>query len=206
MAHSIVTIGRQYGSGGHEIGKLLAELLGAKFYDKDLLTLAAKEGGFNEKITEEVDEKPASSLLYSMVTSLGNLDGSMNCLPLNDRLFIAQAKVIKRAAGEGPCVIVGRCADYILRDVPDCINVFIHAPMDYRIRRICRLYDMSEADAQAKIVKTDKQRANYSNHYSDRKWGRVDNFHLSFDSSALSAQRAAELIKTYVEMKRDCER
>lgn len=198
----IITIGRQFGSGGHEIGKTLAERMNMRFFDKDLISLAAKEGGFSEKILREADEKPASSLLYSMVTSLGRSDAGMSCLPLNDRLFIAQSKIIKRLAAEADCIIVGRCADYILRGNPDCINVFIHAPLNARIKRICKRYNLSEKDAEIKILKTDKSRANYVNHYSDHRWGRVDDYHLTLDSAAIGIDNAVKLIADFVELYR----
>ncbi|MFR9190441.1 MAG: AAA family ATPase [Anaerotruncus massiliensis (ex Togo et al. 2019)] len=170
----IVTIGREFGSGGREIGKALADSLGVEFYDKELLEVAAKESGISRDLFESNDEKPVSSLLYSMSVnpySMGNLMG-VDHVPINQKLFLAQFDAIRKIVRERDCVIVGRCADYALRDEPDCLNVFIHAPLQYRVERVKRLYEMSGGEAKDMISKIDKKRAAYYNSYSDKKWGR----------------------------------
>ena len=160
MTNTIITIGREFGSGGCEIGHKLAEKLGIKCYDKDMLDLAAKESGICQEIFESHDEKPTNSFLYSLVMdtySFGYSSGSYTDMPLNHKVFLAQFDAIKKIAKAGPCVLVGRCADYALEDNPELLSVFIHADMDARIRRIARDFDLTDAKAKDMIRKTDKQ-------------------------------------------------
>lgn len=193
---SIITIGRQYGSGGREIGEKLAKKLGIPFYDNKLLEIAAKESGINQEFFEANDEKPVNSLLYI----LSNTYSSDN-LPFNHKLFLAQFEAVKKIASEGPCVIVGRCADYALRDNKNVVNVFIHAALDSRRERAVKLYDVPEKKADEVIIRIDKQRASYYNFYTCQKWGRVDNYDLALDSSLLGIDGAVELLEKYVEIK-----
>ena len=199
MTNKVVTIGRQYGSGGREIGKKLADAMGVPFYDKALLSVAAKESGFCEEILEDYDEKPVNSLLYSLV--MGRAGGTES-LPLNQKLFLAQFSAIKKVAAEGPCVIIGRCADYALREHPDCVNVFIHADLNARAERLARLYSLTPEKAEQTAIKRDKQRAAYYNFYSDKRWGAADHYHLVVDSSAVGVENAVELIHSFVKMAR----
>ena len=157
MTNTIITIGREFGSGGCEIGHKLAEKLGIKCYDKDMLDLAAKESGICQEIFESHDEKPTNSFLYSLVMdtySFGYSSGSYTDMPLNHKVFLAQFDAIKKIAKAGPCVLVGRCADYALEDNPELLSVFIHADMDARIRRIARDFDLTDAKAKDMIRKT----------------------------------------------------
>ena len=134
----VITISRQFGSGGHEVGERLARQLNVPFYDKALIAMAAKQSGLSEEVFAHADEKATSSLLYSMVMgnySFGARVPGINEMPINDKLFIIQSDIIKKAAAEGPCVVIGRCADYILREHPNCLNVFIHANKETRDRR-----------------------------------------------------------------------
>ena len=153
----ILTIGRQYGSGGREIGRKIAEKRGMAFYDKELLTLAAKESGMSEDIFEHYDETPASSLLYSLSMSASALGaGSVYAnVPLHHQVFLAQFDAIRKAAQQGPCVIVGRCADYALAEDPRRLSVFIHAPAQVRLERVCTLYGLSRREAETAMAKTD---------------------------------------------------
>ncbi len=198
MTNKIITIGRQYGSGGREIGKKLADAMGVPFYDKALLSRAAQESGFCEEILEDYDEKPVNSLLYSLF--MGG-PGGVDSLPLNQKLFLAQFDAIKKVASEGPCVIIGRCADYALRDHPNCVNIFIHAQMEARVQRLMRLYNLTAEKAEQTALKRDKQRASYYNFYSDKRWGAADHYHLVVDSSAIGIDNAVELIRIFAEMK-----
>lgn len=196
MRNIVITIGREYGSGGHEIGKKIARKLNIPFYDKELMELSAKESGLSVEVIENNDETAMNSLLYSLSTGGYLMNSFINPtdMPLNDKLFIIQSKVIRKAAEEGSCVIVGRCADYVLRDRDDCINAFIYAPSDVKIKRISELYKLDERSAKIKIVKTDKKRANYYNYYSDKKWGKYTNYNICIDSSVVGIEKTAQLI------------
>lgn len=200
----IITIARQFGSGGHEIGKALAESLGIPFYDKELISLAAKDSGMDAEVFENVDERATNSLLYSLsmgLYSFGNSFSAMGDLPVNDRLYILQHKIIKKLAEEGPCVIVGRCADYVLREKENCIRIFIHADLEYRKKRAIEVRGVEKARAEQVVNKTDKVRANYYSFYSGQKWGYAQNYDLCINSTDLSTEQAVELIKSYIDIK-----
>lgn len=198
----IYTVGRQFGSGGRKIGKTLAEKLGIAYYDKELLTIAAKDSGLSEALFHNADEKPTSSLLYSLV--MGNYpmaSGALgfNEMPLNDQLFLIQSKTIKKVAENGPCVIIGRCADYILRDMPNVISVFIHAPLSARVERAVKVYEVAEDKAEDTCLKADKKRANFYNYYSDQKWGMCRTYDLSIDSSLLGIDGTVDQIIAFAD-------
>ena len=200
----IITIARQFGSGGHEIGKALSEKLSIPFYDKELISMAAKESGIDSEVFEHVDERATNSLLYSLsmgLYSFGTGYSAMGDLPVNDRLYILQHKIIKKLADEGPCVIVGRCADYILKERENCVNIFIHADMEYRKKRAIELRGVDKARAEQVVNKTDKVRANYYSFYSGQKWGFAQNYDLCIDSSKLSTEQIVDLIVSYLGIK-----
>lgn len=208
MANTIITIGRQYGSAGREIGYKVAKDLGIKLYDKEMLDRAAKESGLCQELFETQDEKPTSSFLYSLVMdtySLGYTSGSYTDMPINHKVFLAQFDAIKKIADEGPCILVGRCADYALEEYDNVLSLFIHAKMDARIRRIARIYDLTDAKARDIIVKTDKKRASYYNYYSNKKWGAAESYHMCLDSSVLGINGTAEAIEHLVELKENAE-
>ena len=197
MASMIITIGRQFGSGGRYVGRLLAEKLQIPFYDKELLVEASKESGICQEILEDHDEKPTKSLLFSLVTGVqtGNDPGMMYMdMPLNHRVFLAQFDAIRRVAGEGPCVMVGRCADYVLRDMPNVLNVFVKADMQHRVERAVEHYGFDRMKAEEAIKKADKQRASYYNYYSTNIWGDVNNYDLCVDTGTLGVEGAVDLI------------
>lgn len=201
---TIITIGRQYGSAGRQIGYKVAEDLGIKLYDKEMLDRAAKESGLCQELFEPHDEKPTSSFLYSLVMdtySLGYTSGSYTDMPINHKVFLAQFDAIKKIADEGPCILVGRCADYALEDYDNVLSLFIHADMDAKIRRIARIYDLTDVKAKELIVKTDKKRASYYNYYSNKKWGAADSYHACLSSSLLGIDGTAKAIKMLVELK-----
>lgn len=201
--HLAITIGRQYGSGGREIGVRLGELLGIKVYDKELITLAAEKKGVPADYLHKVDEKATNSLLYSIAigTSLHRNPHLGVEMPINDRLFMMQTEIIKEAVQEAPGIFVGRCADYILRRHKKRLSIFIHADFDHRVSRIAEEYSISRKEAEAKVNKTDKHRVNYYNFYTGKKWGKVDNYHVSVNSSILgiegTAQMLAEMIRIF---------
>ena len=202
--NTIITIGRQYGSGGHDIGKQLAEELNVPFYDKALLERAAKDSGLCQEIFENHDEKPTNSFLYSLVMdtySLGYTTSSFSEMPLNHKIFLAQFDAIKNIAKEGPCVIVGRCADYALADFPNVVNVFLHADMQDRVVRIARRHDLTDAKAKDLIVKTDKRRASYYNYYTSKKGGDAAGYDLSLNTATLGIDGTIHMIREFMAYK-----
>ncbi len=204
----IITIGRQYGSAGLEIGKKLAEELGVNLYDKEMLKRAAKESGLCEELFETHDEKPTNSFLYSLVMdtySLGYSSSSYADMPINHKVFLAQFDAIKKIANEGPCVMVGRCADYALEDYKNVVNVFIYADMDQRIRRIAQKYDLTDAKAKDIIVKTDKKRASYYNYYTNKEWGDAKGYDLCLNSGKLGMYGTVKAILEYIKIRNGVE-
>ena len=202
--NTIITIGRQFGSGGREIGYMVAEKLGIKLYDKEMLQRAAKDSGICEELFESHDEKPSNSFLYSLVMdtySMGYSGSTYNDMPINHKIFLAQFDAIKKIADEGPCILVGRCADYALEDYPNLLSVFIHADLDARIKRIAKKYDLADSKAKDLIIKTNKKRASYYNYYTDKRWGDADSYDACLDSSVLGMEGTAEAIIKLVEIK-----
>ena len=266
--NTIITIGREYGSAGRQIGYKVAEDLGIKLYDREMLERAAKESGICEELFETHDEKPTNSFLYSLVMdsySFGYPSSSYTDMPINHKIFLAQFDTIRKIASEGPCilvgrcaelfasqdekptnsflyslvmdtyslgytnsyvdmpinhkvflaqfdaikklaerescVIVGRCADYALEEFDNVLSVFIHADMDARIRRIARIYDLTDAKAKDLIKKTDKRRSSYYNYYSNKKWGAAESYNICLDSSLLGIDGTAKAIEQLVELK-----
>ena len=204
MANKIYTIGREFGSGGREVGEKLAAKLGIKLYDKELLQQAAKDSGFCEEIFENHDEKPTNSFLYSLVMDTYSVSGYSAApfldMPLNHKVFLAQFETIKKIAEKESCVIVGRCADYALSDNPNCINVFIHADLDVRIKNVSRNLNITENKARDIINKTDKQRASYYNYYTSKKWGDSKSYNLSLDAGKLGTDNCVEMILKFREL------
>lgn len=201
MDKYIITIGRQFGSGGRSIGQKIAEKLDIHFYDKELISIAAKESGTDPEIFKDVDEKAANSLLYSLSTGMygfGSGFSAMGDLPVNDKLYLLQHKIIKEIAEKESCVIVGRCADYVLRENPDCVNIFIYADMAFRKEQSVKKHGIDEARAEHIINKTDKSRANYYSFYSGQKWGMAENYDLCINSSKLSEDKIVDLIIDYI--------
>lgn len=200
--NTIITIGRQFGSGGREIGLKVAEALGIPCYDKELLTRAAKESGFCEEMLINHDERPTNSFLYNLVMdtySFGYNSNSYSDMPISHKVFLAQFDTIKKIGSEGPCVIVGRCADYALADYDNVVNLFIFGDEKCRIKRIMERYNLNEAKAKDMINKKDKQRQSYYNYYSSKKWGRSDSYDLCINSSKLGIEGSVKLIKQFVE-------
>ncbi len=202
MEH-IITISRAFGSGGSEIAGKLAEKLGIKYYDKDLLKRAAEESGMCHEIFENHDERPTSSFLYNLVMDTYSFSyGSSPYveMPISHKVFLAQFETIKNIAAEGPCIIVGRCADYALADLPNVINIFIHSTIEARAERISKKYDLTLDKAKDMIYKKDKQRANYHNFYSSKKWGKADTYDLCIDSHKLGIEKTVAYIEDYVKL------
>lgn len=209
MGNKVYTIGREFGSMGLLVGQKLAERLGIKYYDKELLQQAAKDSGFCEEIFESHDEKPSNSFLYSLVmdtysagsyTAVPFLD-----MPLNHKVFLAQFDTIKNIAEKESCVIVGRCADYALANNPDVINIFVRADLEDRIKIISKRMNLTENKAKDMILKNDKQRASYYNYYTSKKWGDASSYDLCINTSKISVDNAVDLIldfRNYMDAKR----
>ncbi len=198
----VITIGRQYGSGGREIGKKLAERLEIPYYDKELMSEAAKDSGICEELFENHDEKPTRSYLFSLVTGIqhGNVATSPMDMPLNHRIFLAQFDTIRRIAGEGPCIIVGRCADYVLRDHKNVLRVFLKADMEHRKARAIER-GAEPMKAEDFVRKQDKQRAAYYNYYATTSWGDLNNYDLTVDTGLLGYDGTVELLCEYLKIR-----
>ena len=200
----VITIGRQCGSGGKKIGQMLAEKMGVKCYDKELLARAAKESGFCEELFETHDEKPTNSFLYSLVMdtySLGYNTSAYMDMQINHKIFLAQFDTIKKLADEESCVIVGRCADYALADYPNTVSVFVTGNDDDKVKYLMELYSVDKAKAKDIMVKTDKKRASYYNYYSSKKWGDARSYDLCVNSSSIGANGAVDTILAFARAK-----
>lgn len=199
---TIVTIARQFGSGGHEIGRELAQKYDIKCYDKELLSRVAKESGFCEEIIATQDERPTNSFLYNLVMdtySFGYSTSHYVDMPISQKIFLAQFDTIKNIADEGPCVIVGRCADYALANRTDTLNLFIYANEDDKINRIIENGAKTEKEARDLMIKMDKQRQSYYNYYSSKKWGRADSYDFCINSSVLGIEGSVKLISQLID-------
>lgn len=195
--NTVITIARQYGSGGREVGMRLAEVLGIKSYDRELITMAAQKSGMSSEILNHADEKATNSLLYTLALGSSYYGAASigTDVPINDKLFITQSQIIRDLAAEGPCIIIGRCSDYVLRTNPARFSVFIYAPIEARIRRVIeRGAAKTEKEARDLISRTDKRRINYYNYYTGRKWGSPDNYNMMLDSSFLGIGGSARAI------------
>lgn len=198
----IITIGRQFGSLGSEIGNKLSELTGIKCYDREALVAIAEKHGIPAETFEKADEQATSSFLYSLAMSSysGNIAHfGMNDHILTDRVFNIQSAEIKRIAEEGDCIIIGRCADDILDNFPGLLKVFIHAPMEFKVEAIKKYGGTDENGIKKRIQKADKKRASYYNFYTGKGWGDPKNYHFNIDSSVLGVEGTARLIKTIMD-------
>ena len=197
----IITIRREFGSGGRLIGKRLAEKLGVPYYDKELLDRIAEESGFSREMMEDAEKKAKNSFLYSLISAMGTAEAGPESLSLNERFFLAQFDTIKEIAGEGSCIIVGRCADYILRGMPEATNVFIYAEEEDKIKRAVEEYGIPQEHVKKLMKDTDKARANYYAYHTGQKWGEPVNYHLSIDSGYIGIEDIADLIIKYTDVK-----
>jgi cytidylate kinase len=202
--NTIITIGRQFGSGGREIGERLAAHYNINCYDKELLSRAAKESGFCEEMIQNHDERPTNSFLYNLVMdtySFGYNASSFVDMPISHKVFLAQFDTIKKIADEGPCVIVGRCADYALSDYDNVVNIFVQSDEESKIKRIKERFEDVNTDDKARDMmnKKDRQRQSYYNYYSSKKWGRADSYDLCINSGKLGIEGTVNLIIQFVE-------
>ena len=194
----VITIARQYGSGGREIGERVAEILGIPIYDKEIITHAAEKGGLNEEVLKSADESATNSLLYTLAMGSNVLGTTMHFgykMPINDRLFILQSELIKEYAEKGSCVIIGRCSDYVLRDTDGVFRIFIYGDLDHRKARVAERHPEIKSSQIIDVInKTDKRRASYYNFYTGAKWGKYDNYDMAINSSTLGIEATAHLI------------
>jgi len=197
----IITIARQYGSGGREIGEKVAKILGIPLYDRELIAGAAAKGNLNEEIIKKADESAANSLLYTLAMGSNVLGTTMHFgykMPLNDKLFILQSEVIKEYAATGSCVVIGRCADYVLRDEPNILRLFIYGDIEHRQARVLERHNELKSSQVIDVInKTDKRRSSYYNFYTGNKWGKYDNYDMAINSSTLGIDGTAELIAEF---------
>ena len=194
----IITIARQYGSGGREIGEIVAKKLGIKLLDKQLITEAANKGNLDESVTKMADESAANSLLYTLAMGSNVLGTTMHFgykMPLNDKLFLLQSEVIKEKTKDESYVIIGRCADYVLRDEKDVLRIFVYGDLEHRHARLVKRHPELKSSQIIDIInKTDKRRSSYYNFYTGNKWGKYDNYDMAINSSTLGIEGAADLI------------
>lgn len=203
MSNTVITIGREYGSGGRLIGKQLAQALGYSFLDKELITRAAQKSGMSAQLFADIDENATNSLLYSLASGaymMGSRMAPGSDMPMTDKLFILQSNIIREEAEKGPCVVVGRCGDYVMEGRESVYNIFIQAPFEDRVKRAVAEYGLEEKGAADAVRRTDKKRANYYNYYSNRKWGRSSNYHLCVDSSKLGIDGTVQLLTQFIHL------
>ena len=194
--HRVITIARQYGSRGREIGRAVAELTGSKFYDNNLITMSAQKTGISSDKLVDADEKIPNSVLYTLATGSSIFANTISpsIQPINDRLFFAQSDLIKSLAAQGPSVFVGRCADSVLEGREHILRVFFYADFTHRVNEICKRHSLSESEAKSIIIKTDRHRANYYNYYTGRKWGKPENYDLMLATDRLTTEQAAQIV------------
>ncbi|OFY63123.1 MAG: cytidylate kinase [Bacteroidetes bacterium RBG_13_43_22] len=199
----VINIGRQLGSGGREIGQKIASVLGISFYDKELIRIASKKSGVREEFFEKVDEKKRFSLFGGLIGLRSSVTDEVysDYYLSNESLFKIQSDVIRSLADQGSCIFVGRCADYVLKDNPRCLNIFISADINDRIKRVADLQNITPEKAEELIGKTDKKRSGYYNYFSGKKWGDTGSYHLCINSSVLGIDETAAFIRRFAEKK-----
>ncbi len=200
MKDYVITISRQFGCGAHEIATKLSEKLSIPYYDKEILKRAAKDSGFDERLFVFYDEKPTGSFLFN-ISADGYTTVTDTGITLEDKIFQYQFDTIRKLAEEGSCIIIGRCSDYVLRDFPNLLKIFLHANNDFRRERVINQYGISEKSAAKEIKTTDKKRARFHNFYSEYKWGDACNYDLSIDVSRIGIDDTVDLIADYINKK-----
>lgn len=199
-SHAVITIGREYGSGGHDIGEAVARQLGIPFYDNAMMEMVAHESGMTPKTVSDHDQRLPHGILYEMITHDYSVPVERS-LSVKDALFVAQSRVIRRLASEGPCVIVGRCSDYVLRDMKTCINIFIHADIKYKAERAVASYGVAEERSESVVSQVDSARSAHYVYFTGKRWGDPRNYAAVFDSSRLSTD---EIVASITAMYRAC--
>lgn len=202
MKHTVITISRQYGSGGREIGRKLSESLGIPYYDNEIITAAAKQSGYAEDIFKNAEQQGAGSLLFSLSMFSGSTIGGSPGMTLSDRVFLIQSDVIKSLASKGDGIFVGRCADYILENSDDlqCVNLYIYSDFDVRVQRAIEEYNLDKNKAADIVRKMDKKRAAYYEYYTGNRWGKAENYHLSINSGSVGIDNSVHLLTDFVDI------
>lgn len=204
MENFVITIARGYGSGGRTIGKMLAKELGVHFYDRELLRLASDDSGINEELFGKADEKLKNTLLYKIARKVYKgevIPPDSDDFVSNDNLFNYQAKVMKELADKESCIIIGRCADYVLKDRKNVIKIYVHAPLEDCIDTMTTMSSLSRKELEKQILSIDKHRAAYYSYYTGRDWEDAKNYDLCLNSSVLGFERCVELVKAYMEIR-----
>ncbi len=196
--NKIITISRQYGSGGREIGSRVAKELGIPFYDNALIQLAAEESGFSAEHFRDYDKYANNSFLYSLVRGFQYHQHTTGMWSLEDTIYMTQAKVIREIAEKGPCIIIGRCADYVLSDNPNLIKIFVYGDFNARVKRAIELGEVTPDKAEEEVRNKDKRRQNYYNYHADTRWGEASNYNLCIDSSFCGIEKAASLVCDFI--------
>ncbi len=200
--NTIITISRQTGSGGREIGKGLADAFAIPFYDRVLIAMASEKSGMNEQIVENLDEKAANRFLYAVPSGLPTLGQAaatgMYTMPLSDTVFLTEYEIIRKLAEKGPCVFVGRCSDYVLKDVENHVSIFLHADKDFRAERIAQREEIEIKEAHSRIHRYDKERKRYHDYYAANTWGNAEFYDLTLNTGVIGIERAIEVISSYV--------
>ncbi len=198
----IITIERQYGSGGEKIGELLAQRLGIAFFDKEILAVASKESNIEEEVCKSFDEAFVDtgiySLIYSMLSDARTTKATEYRQSPAEQVYLAEFNAIRKLAKEQAGVFIGRCSDYILQEYKNAVHFFVHAPIDVRVERVCQYDNLNRSDAETIIRKKDREREKYYNYYTNQKWGDVCNYHLSIDTGSIELNDAAMLLEQYV--------
>lgn len=190
--YPILTIGRQYGSGGKAIAQTLSQRLGIPYYDNELVTRAAERSGFPPDLFKNADHSASNSLLFSLAMSSAPIQLER---PLGEQVFIIQSNIIKEMASEGPCIILGRCANYVLREFPNLFSIFLHAPVDWRIKHACAFYGIDEKTAASEVALRDKRRANYYNYFTGGRWSASESYDLVLNTSRLGVDGTVNLLE-----------
>jgi cytidylate kinase len=204
MDNYVITIARGYGSGGRTVGKMLSQSLGIEYYDRDLLRLASDDSGINQDLFAKADEKLKKSLLFNIARNVykGELiPPDSDDFVSNDNLFNYQAKIIKELASTESCIIIGRCADYVLRDYDNVIKLFVHAPLSDCINRLKEMTGNPEKEIEKKILSIDKHRAGYYKYYTGRNWDNAQNYDLCLNSARLSFEKCVDIVKSYMDIR-----
>ncbi|MDR1978876.1 MAG: cytidylate kinase-like family protein [Synergistaceae bacterium] len=201
MSGLVITIGREFGSGGRQVGERLANELGVAFYDKSLIHLAVTKSGLDPITIEKAEEEATSKFLFNLAIGgyvAAGVFSQVN-VPISDQIFFAQSKAIQELADQGGCVIIGRCANHVLRDLPNLVRVFVYGETKDKLRRIVEEYGVAREDAEATMAKVDKGRANYYEHYTDEKWGIVKSYDLAINTSFTGIGGAVRIIRAMIE-------
>ena len=196
MSHRIITIEREYASGGREIGEMIAERLGISCYNREILQMASERCNVSMEYLETAEEAAPKSFLYSLMLTSSPTRTIEENLPLSDKVYIIETNIIRELAEKESCVIVGRCADFILQDRTDCLKVFVHADLKFRADRIVRVYGEREKSPESRLKEKDKRRAAYYRFYTDMKWGDAANYHIALDSGVIGIEKSAEIIES----------